>query len=126
VLSGLTLEACHILCQQARVNVVPLDTDDTASGQVTVRYAMMFGKAVIATTSIGTEDYIEDGVTGTLVPPCDAPAMASAIGDLWDNPAKRQTMGASARAWLLANAGFEVGPQRLAEILERVRLAPQI
>ena len=64
VRSGLTLAACHELCQKARVNVIPLDTIDTASGQVTVRYAMMFGKAAVATTSIGTEDYIEDGVTG--------------------------------------------------------------
>ncbi len=123
VLSGLTLAACHALCQKARINVVPLDTDDTASGQVTVRYAMMFGKAVIATTSIGTEDYIEDGVTGLLVPPRDAPAMAAAIKALWNNTAERHAMGQAARIWLLANAGFEVGPQRLAEILEQVRLA---
>ena len=126
ILSGLTLEKCHELCQKARVNVVPLDTDDTASGQVTVRYAMMFGKAVIATTSIGTEDYIEDGVTGLLVPPGDAGAMAAAIKDLWDNPIRRATMGDAARAWLLANAGFEVGPLRMAEILEQVRLAPPL
>ena len=71
-----------ILCQQARVNVIPLDTIDTASGQVTVRYAMMFGKAAVATTSIGTEDYIEDGVTGLLVPPKDPAAMATAIKQL--------------------------------------------
>ena len=126
VLSGLTLEACHALCQKARVNVVPLDTDDTASGQVTVRYAMMFGKAVIATTSIGTEDYIEDGVTGLLVPPRDAPAMAAAIKNIWDNPGTRRSLGEAARTWLLANAGFEVGPQRLAEILERVRLGAPV
>jgi glycosyltransferase involved in cell wall biosynthesis len=126
VLSGLTLEKCHELCQKARINVVPLDTDDTASGQVTVRYAMMFGKATIATTSIGTEDYIEDGVTGLLVPPNDVGAMAAAIQDLWDNPACRATMGEAARVWLLANAGFEVGPQRMAEILEEVRLAPPV
>lgn len=120
VLSGLTLEECHVLCQRARVNVVPLDTDDTASGQVTVRYGMMFGRAVVATTSIGTEDYIEDGVTGILVPGQDPIAMATAIGSLWNDPAKRYAMGAAARRWLLDNAGFQVGPDRLQTILDRL------
>jgi glycosyltransferase involved in cell wall biosynthesis len=120
VLSGLSLEACHRLCQQARVNVIPLDTEDTASGQVTLRYAMMFGKAVVATVSIGTEDYIEDGVTGLLVPPHDPTALASAIHLLWEDPARREAIGRAARAWLLDHAGFEVGPTRLGEILDRL------
>jgi glycosyltransferase involved in cell wall biosynthesis len=123
VRSGLSLSDCHALCQKARVNVVPLDTDETASGQVTVRDAMMFAKAVVATTSIGTEDYIENGVTGILVPPRDPAALAAAIKALWDDPAKRQSLGAAARAWVLANASFDIGPQRLLEVLERIRLA---
>jgi glycosyltransferase involved in cell wall biosynthesis len=126
VMSGLSLATCHELCQKARINVVPIDTDDTASGQVTVRYAQMFGRACIATASIGTEDYIEHGVTGMLVPPGDAPALASAIEALWTDAPRRAAMGQAARAWLLANAGFEVGPQRMAAILEQVRLAPPV
>jgi glycosyltransferase involved in cell wall biosynthesis len=118
--SGLTLAECHILCQKARVNVVPLDTDDTASGQVTLRYGMMFGKAVVATISIGTEDYIEHGVTGLLVPPHDPAALAVAIDELWNDADKRQAIGTAARAWLLEHAGFEVGPAALATILERL------
>ena len=119
VRSGLTLAECHALCQRARVNVVPLDTDDTASGQVTLRYGMMFGKAVVATVSIGTEDYIEDGVTGLLVPPHDPAALGAAIELLWHDAAKRHAIGAAARTWLLEHAGFEVGPARLAAILRQ-------
>jgi glycosyltransferase involved in cell wall biosynthesis len=117
--SGLTLAECHALCQQARVNVVPLDNEETASGQVTLRYGMMFGKAVVATVSIGTEDYIEHGVTGLLVPPRDPAAMAAAIEALWHDAAKRAAMGRAARAWLLENAGFEVGVNGLAALLDR-------
>ena len=120
--SNLSLAECHELCQKARVNVVPLDTDETASGQVTVRDAMMFSKAVVATVSIGTEDYIEDQVTGLLVAPRDPAALATAIKDLWDNPAKREAVGAAARAWVLANANFDIGPKRLLEVLEGIRL----
>ena len=119
VRSGLSLVECHALCQRARLNVIPLDTEDTASGQVTLRYAMMFGKALVATVSIGTEDYIEPGVTGLLVLPHDPSALEAAIAELWHNPARRAAMGAAARAWLLENAGFEVGPRRLREILDK-------
>ncbi len=120
--SDLSLAECHELCQKARVNVVPLDTDETASGQVTVRDAMMFSKAVVATVSIGTEDYVEDGVTGLLVAPRDPASLAAAIKSLWDDPAKRQAIGVAARAWVLENANFDVGPKRMLEVLEGIRL----
>ena len=119
--AGLSLAECHVLCQQARINVVPLDTDETASGQVTLRYGMMFARPVIATTSIGTEDYIEDGVTGMLVPPHDVAAWKAAIETLWDDAPRRAAMGGAGRRWILDHADFAVGPQRLLEILEQVR-----
>jgi glycosyltransferase involved in cell wall biosynthesis len=121
--SGLTEQQCNALCQQARLNIVPLDTRDTASGQVTVRNAMMFGKCLITTRSTGTEDYVEDSVTGVLVPPRDAAALKRAIEDLWDNPLKREAMGAAARAWIDQNAHYEVGPTRLLELMERAHVS---
>ena len=121
--SGLTEQQCNALCQQARLNVVPLDTSNTASGQVTVRNAMMFGKCLIATHSIGTEDYVEDGVTGVLVPPRDAAALTQAIRQLWDDPVKRSALGSAAMAWINEHAHYRVGPERLLELLERARLA---
>ncbi len=120
--SGLSLQQCHELCQQARVNVLPLDTEDTASGQVTARYAMMFGKCLVATNSVGTEDYIQDGVTGMLVPPHDAGVLEQAIRDLWEDPGRRAAMGTAARAWLLQEASYDIGPARLLEVIERLRV----
>ncbi len=122
VRSGLSLLECHRLCQQARVNVVPLDNDETASGQVTLRYAMLFGKPVIATDTIGTEDYIDNGVTGILVPPRDPVALRAAISNMWEAPAKYAAMGAAGRTWMLQHADFADYPTRLLEVLERARL----
>jgi glycosyltransferase involved in cell wall biosynthesis len=119
--SGVSLAECHALCQRARVNVVPLDNEETASGQVTVRYIMLFGKPVIATRSIGTEDYIEDGVTGILVPPRDPQALRAAIRRVWDDPGRYAAMGAAGRDWMLRHADFADYPARLLEALERAR-----
>jgi glycosyltransferase involved in cell wall biosynthesis len=55
--------------------------------------AMAAGVAVVATSVGGTPEIIEDGVSGLLVPPHDASALAQAIGSLLANPARRRSIG---------------------------------
>jgi glycosyltransferase involved in cell wall biosynthesis len=59
--------------------------------------AMASGLTVIASASGGVVDAIEDGVSGVLVPPADAPALAAAITRLWRDEAVRRRIGAAAR-----------------------------
>jgi glycosyltransferase involved in cell wall biosynthesis len=67
--SSLSAVECHRLAQRARINVVAVLNDQTASGQVTIVEAMRMGRAVVATRCTGSEDYIEHGVNGLLVEP---------------------------------------------------------
>jgi glycogen synthase len=46
---------------------------------------MAVGVPVIGTRVIGSEDAVEDGVTGLLVPYADAPALARAVRRLFDD-----------------------------------------
>jgi glycosyltransferase involved in cell wall biosynthesis len=55
--------------------------------------AMAIGKPVVATRSGGIVDTIEDGVTGLLVAPGDARALADAIRRLVENPRLAGTLG---------------------------------
>lgn len=55
------------------------------------------GRAVITTDVPGCRDAIENGVTGVLVPPRDAEALATAIGDLLLDRAKCEAMGRAGR-----------------------------
>lgn len=67
--------------------VVPLKKLVKSTGQVVFLEAMALGKPVVATATIGTEDYIEHGVTGILVPPDDSEALRKALSDFIERPA---------------------------------------
>ena len=52
---------------------------------------------IVSTTIPGVAEIVEDGVNGSLVPPRDAVALASAIDGLLDNPRLRSEYGAAGR-----------------------------
>ena len=57
--------------------------------------AMQFQLPVIATSEGGIPDVLEDNVTGFLIPPNNAPALAEKLERLLSNPELRISMGAS-------------------------------
>ena len=59
--------------------------------------AMAAGRPVVATRVGGVPDLVEDGVTGRLVPPDDAGALATALVTLLRDPERRRTLGMAAR-----------------------------
>lgn len=60
--------------------------------------AMAAGKPLVATDMPGCREAVVDGVTGILVPPRDAPALAAALARLIDDPELRARFGAAGRA----------------------------
>lgn len=63
--------------------------------------AMSCGRPVIGTSAGGTREYIEDGVSGVIVPPRDPGAIAAAIINMLKNPAYRKSLGENARRQVL-------------------------
>ena len=61
--------------------------------------AMACGATVVASRVGGLATTIQDGVTGVLVPPRDPVALASAIGSLLADGARRRTLGRDAARW---------------------------
>ena len=86
----------------SRFMVLPLELQPISTGQTVLLQAMALGKAVIATKTAGTTDYIEDGSNGILVTPDDADGLRTAIMELWSNDALRARLGAAARETVLA------------------------
>ena len=65
------------------------------------------GLPVVAARATGSVDAVVDGVTGTLVPIGDAPALASALGHYIDNPALAVGSGAAGQRRAAENFASE-------------------
>jgi phosphatidylinositol alpha 1,6-mannosyltransferase len=63
----------------------------------TLQEALASGIPVVAPAAGGPLDLVDEGRTGFLVPPCDAGALAHALGTLAADPDRRLAMGVAAR-----------------------------
>lgn len=78
---------------------------------------MAHGTPLVATRVGGLPDQIEDGVTGLLVPRRDPQALATALGELLGDPARRDRMAAAAEE-RLGRFTMEVIAERFAELYD--------
>lgn len=62
--------------------------------------AMAYRKAVVVSDVPALREMVQDGVTGTIVPPLEPRALAAALVQLADDPARRAALGAQAAAWV--------------------------
>ena len=80
-------------------------------GRVLVE-ALCRGRAVVGSDDGGIPDVVEDGVTGLLVPPGDAAALADALARVLGDPELAARLGAAARD---ASAAWVASPEQWAE-----------
>lgn len=80
--------------------------------------AMAAGRAIVTSRIEGTDELIEDGVSGLLVPPRNPAALAAALRTLLGDPGLRQRLGAAARARAVAEFSPGGTAARVAELYE--------
>lgn len=120
VRSGLTAEQCHELVQRARLSVIPVANRNTASGQVTLLDAMVFGRPVIVTECPASVDYVRHGHDAYLVKHGDHDDMKSAIRRLWEDEPLRSAMGKAARISATENFSDEAIGRVMGRVLRDV------
>jgi glycosyltransferase involved in cell wall biosynthesis len=76
---------------------------DSESFGVAVIEASACGLPVIVSDAGGLPEVVEAGVTGLIIPREDPPALADAIGQLIDDPARRDMMGRAGRQHVQAH-----------------------
>lgn len=108
----------------ADVVVVP-STDPEPFGRVAVE-AMAFERPVIAAAHGGLIEIVEQGVTGLLVPPRDAPALTHAMATLASNPQMRAAMGRAGLARQRAMFSAQGYASRVSAVLDEVVAARKV
>jgi mannosyltransferase len=83
---------------------------------LTLIEAMAGGAALVAARAGAAELVVEDGVSGVLTPPGDIDALVAALEPLMRDPALAATMGARARARVLAKFSLDAEACRIAEV----------
>lgn len=121
---GATREPAKVL-QQCDIFVLPSLSEACSN---VVLEAMATGLPVVATRVGGTPALVDDGRTGLLVPPGNAPALAEAILRLLEAPAIASEMGTQGRARALDEFGIDRMRERIdsfyCRALEAVQDAP--
>jgi L-malate glycosyltransferase len=83
-------------------------TSDTESFCLSILEAMYFGCPSVATSVGGIPEVIEHGVSGLLAPAGDADALARAVENLIQEPARRKALGRAAQSRARAHFSAEV------------------
>jgi glycosyltransferase involved in cell wall biosynthesis len=120
VLSGISIDECHRLLQGARVSVIPVANEQTASGQVTLLDSLAFGRPTVVTRCPGSIDYIIEGETALAVPPGDKEAMRVAIASLWGDETLRAKLSTNGRAYAQAHFSDEAVGAMLGRVCDIV------
>lgn len=107
----------HQLVRDAVAEVVPLYDTPSPVGSSQIVFAMMLGKAIVATRTGSTVDYIEHGQTGLLVEPGDIAGLRRAIQQLLDHPDQVVTMGRAARRRFEEQHTFEAFARRAYDVM---------
>jgi glycosyltransferase involved in cell wall biosynthesis len=87
---------------------------------IAVLEAMASAKPVVATRIDGTDEIVQDGVTGILVPPRDARSLADAILWILRNPSDGRRMGEVGRGRILTEFSAELMVERTVRLYEEL------
>jgi len=107
----------------AALDVLVLPSIRSEAMSQVVPQALAIGTPVIGTTVGGTPELVRDGHNGRLVPPADAPALARAIVELLDDPARARAMAQRGQAEVLAQHSLEAAMARTVDVYAAARLA---
>jgi colanic acid/amylovoran biosynthesis glycosyltransferase len=109
----------QVVAELAAADVLAAPSVPTRAGKregipVVLMEAMSCGVAVVASDLSGIPELVEDGVSGLLVAPGDARALADALRRLHDDPALRSRLGRAGRERVLAEFDLERSAAQLA------------
>ena len=89
--------AFHAICAVTTAFIEQISTPSLTAWHAQLLAAYAAGKPVIVTDTGALGEAVEEGKSGLIVPPCNAPALAAAIRTLIHDPAQTVAMGEHAK-----------------------------
>ena len=105
------------LMQQAAAVIIPLSRINSPSGELTLIEAMCYGKPVIITETLITQEYIVHGQNGFLVPWKDPDAIIEAVNNIFSDPEKANFIGRMARQTAVKSHSIDVISRKVSAII---------
>lgn len=109
--------AAEKLMKESAAVIFPLEKTFSPAGLTVLISAMCYGKPVIATRTITTEEYIKQGETGLLVAWKDPDAIVDAIDTLFADQENANAMGWRARKAVLQNHTMESYSKKIMDVI---------
>jgi len=110
--------AAEDLMKQSAAVIFPLERTSSPAGETTLVSAMFYGKPVITTETITTQEYITHGQNGLLVSWKDPDAIVEAINIIFSDPEKAAAIGRQARQSVLKNHTMDVYSNKIVKIIQ--------
>jgi glycosyltransferase involved in cell wall biosynthesis len=104
------LAGCDVFCLPSSVEGLP----------IVVLEAMAAARPVVASAVGGTPELVADGVTGLLVPPEDAGALAAALDSLLRDPERARALGEAGRDRVRSEFSLQRSTARVLDLYTRV------
>jgi glycosyltransferase involved in cell wall biosynthesis len=111
------VEAIQKFISQCAIGVFPSRIE---SFGLSMAEAMGAGLPIIASRVGALPEFIEDGVTGTLVPPGNIPALYRAILEKLENPDRAQALADSGKEMVHQRFSWDQSAQKTTEIYQAV------
>jgi len=110
--------AAEELMKQSAAVILPLERTTSPAGETTLVNAMLYGKPVITTKTVITQEWIQNGENGFLVPVHDSDAIVDAINVLFSDRDKADEIGRRARQSMLDNHSMDLYAKKIAHIIQ--------
>lgn len=110
--------AAEELMKRSAAVIFPLEKISSPAAEGTLLNAMCYGKPVIVTRTITTQEYIEDGKNGFLVSQKDPDAIVDAINVIFSHPDQAEEIGRRARQTALENHSMDLYAKKIAHIIQ--------
>jgi len=105
------------LMQQAAAVIIPLSRINSPAGEYTMLEAMYYGKPVIITETLITQEYIVHGQNGFLVPWKNPDAIVEAVNIIFSDPEKADFIGRMARQTVVENHTMDAFSRKVSDII---------